>query len=252
MKEIVVNTAVQSSSIKQKCARLIRRHGLLGGFVGALVVGLVGCSITGGGWIPSAGTPGSKATFGIDIAGDLEVEDFANGNLTLQDKSFRSPSFPSGVNAHAGPTFILAAEGGGVGLGGIAFAVAPCTMKQGGNGGAEGTIVALGIDTALVGSHKGDAAAFVIYPSAPSTPEEAALIGELTVQDLLVGGVGILNEAIYVNFNSLGNGGPGGGNLTVDGSTVNLGGSTVSLLVLATLAVGATALRLRSHRSMRA
>lgn len=310
------NQTIQSASeeaqltFKQQLRRLLARHGVLGLVAGVLALGATGCSLQGGGWIPSRdGVSSDKATFGFDITNVITLSSLTNnvditnnanitnifiatGALTVHDKNYKTADFPHGVNVHAGTNWIILSVSGNIltnfygssgtnssstnifgtnifGLSGtnVAIAVSKCTFARGGNAANDsqpGTLVAYALDTGLTGAYKGDQVAFVIYPSVTLTPSGdidpsyafGALMGTLAYQDTNTGDYfpeAIPPGAIYANIGTIGNGGPGGGNVSVNGlpigQLVDLGGSWVALGVLGALVAGALAWRRRRLRS---
>jgi hypothetical protein len=225
----------------------------LGLFLGAIVIGWTGCELTGGGWIPSLSQDGSKATYGFDVVQPNDFPTtpaFFTGSITFHDRNYLTAAFPNGVNVNASSGLMFAVDAASSPIG-VAFAIAaaPCTFAEGGNGGQPGTLVLIGADTGLGGSSKGDVVAFVIYPIQITDPTILIEIGLETALEIF--GIippDVITLAIYLNENTIGDGGPGGGNVSIDGVPADLGGTWVSLTALATLVAGALWLRLGSRR----
>lgn len=93
---------------------------------------------SGGGWIPSAGNPKDKATFGFDISVNADFS--ATGTLTYHDHGAK-------LNFHGSPVYAYEAEPGFLVVGGT-YVLEPT--------GGTGTFVATLLDTGINGPQKGD------------------------------------------------------------------------------------------------
>jgi hypothetical protein len=134
----------------------------------------------------------------------FDVSPAGTGNITYHDSSYTSSAFPNGVNIHG---TVLAAG-----------FIAPGTVEIEGTytaeqGGTSGSFVGFLHDTGQGGAFKGDTLRIELYD--PSS------------------------HLLYDHGGTLGNGGPGGGNITVAGA------STVSVVVFFLLVLGWAALRVR-------
>ena len=144
-----------------------------------------------GGWITGANT--GRATFSVDINGDTHT-----GTFTYQDKGFRSPDFPNGVNIQG----MIHSTGEAPG---VISASGSYTAAQ---GGTSGFLRATFSDTGQKGPQKGD-----------------SLQVSLCLDSFCT-------SPIYTNSSVLGGGRKGGGNITVTGAGIK------SLMVFSTLLAG--------------
>lgn len=159
--------------------------------------------VTGGGWIPGRQGDGSRATFGFDVVSDASGA--ATGDIVYHDRTFRNSYFPKGVNIHATPTSVSDRNGSVEVLG----------TYEAAQRGTSGDFVAHFVDTGQHGPSKGDRVEITLFNG---------------------------SMAIYNNSGVLGDGGPGGGNITVTGP------SLVSLFVLLVLLLGWATLQRRLWR----
>jgi hypothetical protein len=180
------------------------------GFVLVLALGVLApsparCDITGGGWIPDAKGDGGKATFGFDLFG---TESTGRGTFSYHDRTYTSSAFPNGVNVNGTAFYVVSYYPG------LGYAQGTYTAQQ---GGTSGDWQAFFGNTGQGGAFKQDILDIFLSPFGPTSPE-------------------------YINVGYLGNGGPGGGNLTMAGA------STVSLGVFLLLVLGWAGLRLGLRR----
>jgi hypothetical protein len=157
----------------------------------------------GGGWLPGAN--GGKATFGFQVSKD------GTGHLTYQDHTYIDLTyFPNGVNIQGTILSSTVSNGTMITVDGT------YTAHQ---GGTSGYFEAILIDTGANGPSKGDSVQITLSPD-PS-----------------------LSPVIYSNAGTLGDFGPGGGN-------IKAGASPAALLLFALL-TGAWVTVQRRRRSAR-